>query len=172
MRLHEWPSSKLARDGYSPPVWRNRPTERSQVQVWLSDARRASDKSRYWPLEWAGQLIWRLCLWNVWNWARPLSLRTPTRTKLNTGRIERSYGSTFIVHIIPRNEAGPNPKPLSVRRPCKLVLRPDGAHICDAHMVGLVESTLQGEQNEPGLGHLKAWACPVSGKQFLEADGM
>ncbi|MGB7437502.1 MAG: hypothetical protein WBR26_05570 [Candidatus Acidiferrum sp.] len=88
------------------------------------------------------------------------------------GRVERGYGSTFIVHIVPREEAGPSPKPLRVRRPCKLVSEPNGVRMCGSHQTELVECDLQSEENPSGLGHLRAWACPVSGKQFVEADGM
>ena len=88
------------------------------------------------------------------------------------GRVERGYGSTFIVHIVPREEAGPSPKPLKVRQPCKLVSETGGVRICGPNQTELVDCDLQGEENPSGLGHLRAWACPVSGKQFLEADGM
>jgi hypothetical protein len=89
------------------------------------------------------------------------------------GRVERGYGCTFIVHnIVPRERAAPNPKPLTVRRPCSLVLQPDGMRVCGSHIVELVEADVQGEENPPGVGHIKAWACPVSGKQFLEAEGL
>ena len=87
------------------------------------------------------------------------------------GRVERGYGSTFIVHIVPREEAGPSPRPLKVRPPCKLVSEPSGVRTCGSHQTELVECDLQGEENPSGLGHLRAWACPVSGKQFLEAEG-
>ena len=88
------------------------------------------------------------------------------------GRVERGYGSTFTVHIISREKAGSNPKPLKVRQPCSSVLQPDGVRACGSHWVELVECDIQGEENQPGVGHLKAWACPVSGKQFLEAQGL
>ncbi len=88
------------------------------------------------------------------------------------GRVERGYGSTFIVHIVPRVEAGPNPKPFKAHQPCKLASEPGGVRICGSHQTELVECDLHSEENPTGLGHLRAWACPVSGKQFLEADGM
>lgn len=88
------------------------------------------------------------------------------------GRVEHAHGSTFIVHIIPREKAGPNPKPLKVRQPCKLVTQFDGVRICNSHRVQVVPCELVGEQNPPGLGQVKAWACPVSQKQFLEAEGL
>jgi hypothetical protein len=88
------------------------------------------------------------------------------------GRVDHGYGGTFIVHIVPREEAGPSPKPLKVRQPCKLVPQLNGARICGSHQTELVECDLHSEENPSGLGHLRAWACPVSGEQFLEADGM
>jgi len=88
------------------------------------------------------------------------------------GRIDRAYGGTFIVHTISRAEAGPSPKPFSPGRPCEIEKQPDGARVCAAHKVSLVRSDLQGDQNPLGLGHLTAWACPVSGKQFLETEGL
>jgi hypothetical protein len=93
-------------------------------------------------------------------------------TETKYGRVERGYGSTFIVHIVPREEAGPSTKPLKVRQPCKLLAEPGGVRICASHQVELVEGDLQGEENPSGLGHLRAWTCPVSGKQFLEAEGL
>jgi len=88
------------------------------------------------------------------------------------GRVERGYGSTFIVHIVPREEAGPSPKPLKACQPCKLVLEPNGVRICGSHQTELVECDLHSDENPSGLGHLRAWACPASGKQFLEAEGL
>jgi hypothetical protein len=88
------------------------------------------------------------------------------------GRVERGYGSTFIVHIVPREEAGSSPKPLKVRQPCKLVSEPSGVRICGSHQTKLAECGLHSEENPSGLGHLRAWTCPVSGKQFLEAEGV
>jgi hypothetical protein len=55
------------------------------------------------------------------------------------GRVERGGGSTFIVHIVPRQEAGPSPKTLKVRQPCKLVPEPNGVRICGSHQTELVE---------------------------------
>ena len=77
-------------------------------------------------------------------------------SKTKYGRVERGYGSTFIVHVVPREEAGPSPKRLKVRQPCKLVSQPGGARICGSHQTGLLECAVQGEENPPGVGHLKA----------------
>lgn len=88
------------------------------------------------------------------------------------GRVERGYGSSFVVRIVPREKAGPNPKALKVRQPCKLVHDSSGVPICGSHRTELVECEVQGEQNPPGIGHVRAWACPVSGRQFLEAEGL
>ncbi len=88
------------------------------------------------------------------------------------GRVERTYGGTFIVHIIPREKAGQNAKRLSVRQPCEIVLSPDGLRFCKAHLVELQESSPNGERNTPGLGQIHAWTCPISGKEFLEAPGL
>jgi hypothetical protein len=88
------------------------------------------------------------------------------------GRVERGFGSTFIVHIVRREEAGPSPKSLKVRQPCRQVSQPSGVRICGSHQTELVECDLHSEENPAGLGHLRAWACPVSGKQFLETEGL
>ena len=74
------------------------------------------------------------------------------------GRVERDYGSSFIVHILPRQEAGPSPTPLKVRQPRKLVSEPNGMRICGSHQTELVECDLRSEENPSGLGHLRAWA--------------
>jgi len=87
------------------------------------------------------------------------------------GRVENGHGSTFILHIISRQEAGLNPKSLKVRKPCSKVMQPDGTRICGSHRVELLSSEVRGESNPPGLANIKAWTCPVSQKQFLEAEG-
>jgi hypothetical protein len=88
------------------------------------------------------------------------------------GRVERGYGSTFVLHIVPREKAGPNPKLLKVSQPCTLVRALGGARICGSHQIALAECELHGEENPSGVGHLRAWACAVSGKQFLEAEDL
>jgi hypothetical protein len=88
------------------------------------------------------------------------------------GQVESRYGDAFTVHIVSREKAGPNPKSLKARQPCSPILRTNGVRVCGSHWVELVECEIQGEENPPGVGHLKAWACPVSGKQFLAAEGL
>jgi hypothetical protein len=48
----------------------------------------------------------------------------------------------------------------------------DQGPICQFHKQPLTQLEMKGDANPEGLGHVTAWICPVSQKQFIHVEGM
>lgn len=92
--------------------------------------------------------------------------------EIKFGLITNMSGGDAIIRTITEQEAGRNPKRLpKLQIACSVARDDDGRAICQYHRQVLQQLELHGEPNPPGLGHISAGICPVSGKSVLTTDG-